>query len=193
MAVEPNSSARILDAALTLFSERGYQATSTREICDLAGITKPTLYYFFKSKEGIYYAICQNAMSEFQAIVDEGMALPISLRERLKRITEKIFEDANRRPRVWRLIFAATYALDSPFAPELHKPYIAMAEQLSCELAAAVKTGELSQRDVTTTRVLVLMGSLSEAISNSLLLGNPKLTRTLAHSIIDAVFDGCCP
>ena len=41
---------RILKKALELFSEKGYDATSVREICEAAGITKPTLYYFYGSK-----------------------------------------------------------------------------------------------------------------------------------------------
>lgn len=42
-----------MDAALELFSEKGYEAASVREICERAGISRPTLYYFFKSKEGV--------------------------------------------------------------------------------------------------------------------------------------------
>jgi TetR/AcrR family transcriptional regulator len=40
-------------AAARLFAERGYDATSVREIVEAAGVTKPTLYYYFASKEGL--------------------------------------------------------------------------------------------------------------------------------------------
>lgn len=39
--------------AARLFAERGYDATSVREIVEAAGVTKPTLYYHFGSKEGL--------------------------------------------------------------------------------------------------------------------------------------------
>jgi AcrR family transcriptional regulator len=42
-AVEVRSSDRILLKALNLFSSKGYDATSVREICEAAEITKPTL------------------------------------------------------------------------------------------------------------------------------------------------------
>lgn len=45
---------RLLNAALQLFAEKGYEATSVREIALAAEVTKPTLYYYFKSKEGLY-------------------------------------------------------------------------------------------------------------------------------------------
>src|SRR5215471_7397882 len=43
--------------AARLFAERGYEATSVREIVEAAGVTKPTLYYHFKSKEGLAQAL----------------------------------------------------------------------------------------------------------------------------------------
>ena len=42
--------AEILNAALDLFHARGYDAVGVQEIVDRAGVTKPTLYYYFGSK-----------------------------------------------------------------------------------------------------------------------------------------------
>jgi AcrR family transcriptional regulator len=44
---------RILDVALQLFNEQGYDKTSLREIADRLGVTKAALYYHFESKEDI--------------------------------------------------------------------------------------------------------------------------------------------
>ena len=48
---------KILDIALRLFSSKGYEGTGIQEIVDKAGITKPTLYYYFGNKEGVVSAI----------------------------------------------------------------------------------------------------------------------------------------
>jgi len=55
-----NVKQNILSAALKLFSEKGYEGTSVSELVLAAGITKPTLYYYFGSKEGLFDAVCQN-------------------------------------------------------------------------------------------------------------------------------------
>src|SRR5260370_7155021 len=44
----------ILDAAEALFAEKGYDAASLPEICDLAGVTRGLPNYFFASKEQLY-------------------------------------------------------------------------------------------------------------------------------------------
>src|SRR5579871_5610112 len=44
---------RILDVALELFNEQGYEKTSLREIAERLGITKAALYYHFERKEDI--------------------------------------------------------------------------------------------------------------------------------------------
>jgi len=49
----------ILDKALELFSAKGYEGAAVSEITEAANITKPTLYYYFKSKEGLYETICR--------------------------------------------------------------------------------------------------------------------------------------
>jgi AcrR family transcriptional regulator len=43
--------------AARLFADRGYEATSVREIVEAAGVAKPTLYYHFQSKEGLASAL----------------------------------------------------------------------------------------------------------------------------------------
>ncbi len=48
---------RILDVALELFSDQGYDGTSLREIAERLGVTKAALYYHFASKEDILMAL----------------------------------------------------------------------------------------------------------------------------------------
>ena len=47
----------IARTAARLFATRGYDATSVREIVEAAGVTKPTLYHYFGSKEGLAQAL----------------------------------------------------------------------------------------------------------------------------------------
>jgi AcrR family transcriptional regulator len=50
----PSTRERILDIALELFTERGYDKTSLRDIAERLGTTKAALYYHFERKEDIF-------------------------------------------------------------------------------------------------------------------------------------------
>src|SRR5579871_5338427 len=55
--VKENTRERILDVALELFIQQGFDGTSLREIAEQLGVTKAALYYHFESKEDILMAL----------------------------------------------------------------------------------------------------------------------------------------
>jgi AcrR family transcriptional regulator len=52
-----NRERAILDAALTVFAAQGYSGTTMDAVAAEAGVTKPTLYSYFPSKEGLFQAM----------------------------------------------------------------------------------------------------------------------------------------
>lgn len=62
--------ARIIEVALELFSEQGYEQTSLREIADRLGVTKAALYYHFKTKDDIVLGIVER----MSAPIDDTIA-----------------------------------------------------------------------------------------------------------------------
>ena len=63
----------IIDEALKLFSAKGYEGVSVNELTEASGITKPTLYYYFGSKEGLYEAVCQSHYSLLNEVVQDNV------------------------------------------------------------------------------------------------------------------------
>jgi AcrR family transcriptional regulator len=47
---------QIMDCAIKIFARRGYSAASVDEIADLAGVSKPLVYLYLDSKEGLFLA-----------------------------------------------------------------------------------------------------------------------------------------
>ena len=72
-AVKADTRERILDVALDLFTEQGFDGTSLREIAERLGVTKAALYYHFESKDDILLALHMR-MHEFgkQALLKMG-------------------------------------------------------------------------------------------------------------------------
>jgi AcrR family transcriptional regulator len=81
---------RILEVALGLFSEQGYDKTSLREVAEKVGVTKAALYYHFPSKEDILTELVEAAHGvghHFLAglLPDEG---PLDLDELMGKLEE---------------------------------------------------------------------------------------------------------
>jgi AcrR family transcriptional regulator len=84
----PRTRERILEAALTLFAERGYEAISMREIAEQLGITKAALYYHFDSKADIVRAMLadtERRVAELAAWTREQPCTPDLSRQVLAR------------------------------------------------------------------------------------------------------------
>lgn len=75
--------ARIFESALRLFSQRGYAATSLREVAADAGASKPMIYYYYGSKEQLYGSIVQQILAEMASAIRRRLTSAANPRERL--------------------------------------------------------------------------------------------------------------
>ena len=65
----------ILEKALHLFYEKGYDAIGVQEIADAAGVTKPTLYHYFGSKYGLLQAVAMEGYADLQTGMAEAPSI----------------------------------------------------------------------------------------------------------------------
>jgi TetR/AcrR family transcriptional regulator, cholesterol catabolism regulator len=60
----------IIDGALKLFAQYGYYSTSLNDVAAQIGVTKATLYYYFRNKEEIMRAILERSRGRMDAVLD---------------------------------------------------------------------------------------------------------------------------
>lgn len=65
---------RIIEAAIGVFGERGFDAATTREIAQRAGVNPPALQYYFENKDGVYRACAEHMASTSRARFDPVLA-----------------------------------------------------------------------------------------------------------------------
>ncbi|WP_234402046.1 TetR/AcrR family transcriptional regulator [Thermobifida halotolerans] len=70
MRQQTDTRAQIRAVALELFSEKGYEKTSLREIAERLGITKAALYYHFPSKVDLLRELVQPMVDDVAALLD---------------------------------------------------------------------------------------------------------------------------
>ncbi len=82
---------KLLSVARELFARKGYMGTTVREIVAAAGVTKPVLYYYFHSKEGIYLEVIGKAFKKLDELLDDFRGWQGSATERLKVLCDRVF------------------------------------------------------------------------------------------------------
>ena len=181
---------RLMDSAVLLFTTRGYAATSVREIVEIAGVTKPALYYHFDSKEGIYLAF----LDDLVKIADEGIASSRvasgTARERLEGFLLGIyglFETKKAWVRMINAVFWGPAQGAPPFDFEtFHRKMLTVLSEIVAEGIAAGEIRAANPEDVT----LALMGVLS--FNMDLTLAHPEigLGRDGFRRVLDLLFSG---
>ena len=103
MITNDNSKEVILNTAILLFSQKGYEGVGVQEICEHAGITKPTLYYFFKSKQGLLQAIADSKGAELLQKVSDAAVYEHDFIKGLTKILTAVIDFALENPAFFNL------------------------------------------------------------------------------------------
>lgn len=83
---------RILDSALKLFRERGFDETTMRQIALDSGVALGAAYYYFRSKDDLVMAFYERAQGELEPSLSEALSKHRSLESRLRVLLELKFD-----------------------------------------------------------------------------------------------------
>ncbi|MDD4310084.1 MAG: helix-turn-helix domain containing protein [Candidatus Cloacimonetes bacterium] len=92
MDTEHNAEERLLTAAIEVFCNRGYDGARTQEIADLAGISKASLHYYFRSKELLFRKAVQKVFSLIIGNVARRISEESSFEVVIRQLVEGYFE-----------------------------------------------------------------------------------------------------
>ena len=110
----------IARSAARLFAERGYDATSVREIVEAAGVAKPTLYYYFRSKEGLAQALLTVPLTNLVMVLRRIVTTVEDPIQCLEQVVEAQYAFCRDDPDRGRFIYALLFGpLGSEVAGEL--------------------------------------------------------------------------
>ncbi len=100
--------AQIVEAACRAFGEHGYAATSVADVAAAAGISKPLIYQYFGSKDGLYVVALRAAAAVLVEEIERTASLGAVGLERAVVTLDGMFRVLADRPWLWRLVFDAT-------------------------------------------------------------------------------------
>src|SRR3954471_4749800 len=97
--------AQMVAAAERLFSERGYHGVSMDEIAAASGISKPMLYDYFGSKEGLFLACMERARGQLFAAIGGAVRAAEDAEGALRAGIEAFLKVADEQRATWPVLF----------------------------------------------------------------------------------------
>ena len=168
---------------MELFARKGYTGSSIREICQAAGVTKPVLYYHFRSKEQLYQELMLDIFNQTRKNLLRLSKFRGSLRDRLVLYVSSEFKNCKREPNSIRLLFRTL------FSPEGEFPHFNSVEECKLErkiVAGFIKddpsVGSSADSELIST---ALMGMILMQVLEYIFTGRRTLTRRNAERLVD--------
>ena len=164
---------KILNAGVELLARNSFATVSMTDVAEACGITKPTIYYYFNSKKGLYLELARDILEQIRSKLVSIIDSDLSLREALIRIAQIRFESLKNQPDLVRAHFS--FLLD----PDIRN----LIEPLQDEIMALQQA---------------IVPKFTEAIQNGEIDPDtdPLLVSIMFHSTLNAclirVLHGCC-
>ncbi len=102
----------IINAAEKVFFKNGFENSSVEKIAEEAELSKATLYLYFKSKEELYYAVCQRAEGKLYKEVDKAIAKVYGTFDKIKAFLSAFVDFQEKHPDHFDALF---YLQTHPF------------------------------------------------------------------------------
>ena len=115
---------RILESALELFYLKGYDGAGVQEIVELAGIKKPTLYYYFGSKYGLLENVLAENYGDFHNELAACAKYEGNLEDNLTRIAKAYFRFSVNNHRFCTMMLSMMFAAEKSEAYGAVQPIV---------------------------------------------------------------------
>ena len=130
---------RLMDAAIRLFREQGYDAATVERIATAADVAKGTFFNYFQTKDAILPALAERRMQQIKDMLSPKHGAPASPVARIKLALRLLAEDPMTDPQLAQRLFAAMMRRRQQEA----RPGHALAHLLADQVRQAQAAGEI--------------------------------------------------
>lgn len=181
----------ILQVAREEFFRKGYAGASINAIVDAADVTKPTVYYHFKNKEGLFLAFVKEAYNDCyehrRAAVDENATAT----EQIKQVIAADFAFCLANPQLVQFVLSLSFSLPEEQGIDLRTVHQRDYEFYRDIIQRGLDRDEFCCDDVVAS-ALALQGNIAINIMSYLKMGHTPdfLSEKHAHEVAKVLFDG---
>ncbi|MGY0499723.1 TetR/AcrR family transcriptional regulator [Nocardia sp. FBN12] len=159
----PEREQQILDAAVAEIGRVGYAGLSLADVAHRAGVSKPLVYTYFQSKDGLYIACVDRAAALLFDAIESAIAGADGL-GKAARTLDAIFAALEPRPHDWTVLFDRSHPDDGPAADAVRAARRRIAAQAARGVADAISAVELTDPTDVSALTDVWMGAVTSLV-----------------------------
>lgn len=188
---ETDTKNRIFMVAAHLFARKGFNGVSMREISEKAGVTKPTVYYYFKNKEEIYKALIDTGLEHSRADLQRIRTQYLPFREQLTEIIRERIRDCERFTDFTKIfidLHLSTEKLDflTQFEDQMQEPLL----ELERLIQEGIERGEVNRELNPRLAAEIISAVVFYYLWRQVERGGEAGDLDLAEHIVDMIFKG---
>ena len=157
---------QIKEAALQLFSEKGFYGTTITGIAEAAGLGKGTIYWYWKSKEELAFSLVEDMLSAFleliEAASDEGGGFWERFSKLVKGVADLYVVKKEHCRLLWKFRADRHYIFDPDYTGKVTAYYVRIREAIADLIRQGIESGEL--RDVDPRLAAYILLGITEGL-----------------------------
>ena len=180
---------QIFEAAIRLFSKKGYHTTTLREISKESGITLGNLYDYINTKEDILYIIQRRATQVVMEAISKKREKNLDPVEKLKRLINSELDAMNRYQDLILIIYQESHAMGKEILRSLLMSERRHIEQYEKLISKGIRKGYFKATNVRMMANLIKM-LIDTWVVKRWDLKKKVTLEEMRQSILDVVFEG---
>jgi len=138
---------RLLESAKTLFSQRGYYATSVEDIVASAGLSKGAFYFYFKSKEELFKSLVEEMHLNIVKRLENFLERDLPLEDALIEHAEVFLEDIYQNRHIAQIFLFQLVGTNEEFRELYYTKVSHLRELLTKMVDRAIQRGEINYKN----------------------------------------------
>lgn len=142
---------QIKEAALRLFSEKGFHNTTVTQIAEAADLGKGTIYWYWKSKEELAFSLVSDMLHDFALLIEaardaEGPVVA-RFKDLVAKVAELYYQETEYLRLLWKFRVDRSYIFSEEYTEQVASYYLRMRKALEGMIEEGIAGGELQEVD----------------------------------------------
>jgi len=180
----------ILEAARSVFEQRGYDKATVAEIAELVGVVEGTVFSYFSSKRMLVLKVMEQFYEEITSLIEEGLQGVNGTRNQLHYVIWNHLNIVQKNAALAGVILRESRGLDEKLSDEVHNLNKRYTQSISAIVASGIEAGDIKSDTSPSLVRNSIFGTIEHYMWEILSAQVQVNIDEVAHNLTELIFNG---